>query len=202
MRWGWIGGVLIIGGTVLTLPAAALGAVAPGDDPGRRDLGDLLMSASLVLLGSGAGVLGVFGPKPLNGRGIRIGLGALAVGLLSFLVMVNVPLSGHNELTSTPWVASAILGVVAAVLGSVLVVAALVRTPGPTRPVGSLFIASPFMFLLAVPLADELRELALIPLVLGVIGIGVLAIRGERSGPATSSTEGFAEPPSGSEEIR
>lgn len=188
MRWGWIGGLLIIGGTVLVLPAAALsGPAVASDDASLRDV-NLLMNASLALLGSGVGVLGVFGPRPFHGRGIRIGLGALCVGLLSFVVFLTIPIpSGFNDASYGPTAYSLVIGAVASVLGYVFTVGALVQMPGPSRVVGSLLLASLVLLLLAVPLADELREFALIPLVLGVIGIGALAIRGDRSAPAASS---------------
>ena len=185
MRWGWIGGLLIIGGSLLYLNAAALaGPAGP----------HLVTIASLVLLGSGFGVLGVFGPKPMRGRGLRIGLGAIAGGLLGLLGASIIPIPpGSNELQSWPWIISATFGVVATALGYLLTVGALVRTPGPSRVVGSLFLVSGLPFLLASQV-PEWRGIALIPLFVGVVGIGVLAIRGERSAQAAPTTRSTASP--------
>jgi hypothetical protein len=167
MRWGQIGGLLIIGGGLLF--SAAVVTSAPR----------VVTFASLVLLGSGAGVLSFFGPRPLHGRGIRIGLGAIALGLLSFLVTANVPISaGSNDLESWPYVISALVGLVATILGFLVLAIGLVRTTGPARAVGSLFVAGLLLQVLPVPL-----RVAPILLVLGVLGIAVLAIRGERSSP-------------------
>lgn len=151
--------MLIVGGNVLSVPAAALagpaGPAGPGDT-GVRDVGNLVMNACLALLGSGAGLLAAFGPSPLHGRTVRIGLGTLTVGLggLLFTSIIPIP-SGSNS---------------------------LVRTPGPCRVVGSMFVAGSLLFVAAIPSnAGLLSAIALTLVVLGVAGIGLLAINGDPS---------------------
>jgi hypothetical protein len=48
---------------------------------------NLLLDASPALFGCGAGVLSVGGRRPLRGRLVRLGLGTLAVGQLSYLAV-------------------------------------------------------------------------------------------------------------------
>jgi hypothetical protein len=89
MRWGRIGGLLVLGGSALTVPAAAFaGPAAPPGPTGLEGAGlrDVVLSAYAVVLGSGAGVLGIFGPRPLHGTGVRFGLSTVAFGLVGLLV--------------------------------------------------------------------------------------------------------------------
>jgi len=189
MRWGRIGGVLIVGGSVLSVAAVALAGPAGPGDTGRRDIANLVINASLVLLGSGASVLGLFGPSPLHGRTVRIGLGTLAVGLVGLLVSSIIPIpAGSNSLQSWPYIISGAIGLSAMALGSLLTVLALVGTPGPSRGVGSVFLTGLLLFALAIPLnAWLLQQLALTLVLLGVTGVGLLAINGDRSAADASA---------------
>jgi len=85
MGFGRIGGVFVVGGWVLFVVTGAIfaggGAVRIGDGA----IGGLALAASLALVGSGAAVLSIAGPRPLHGRAVRVGLGILAVGMLSSL---------------------------------------------------------------------------------------------------------------------
>jgi len=73
-------------------------------------------------------------------------------------------------------------------LGSLLTVLALVRTPGPSRVVGSLFPAGLLLSVAAIPLnAGLLQQIALMLAVLGVAGIGLLAINDDRSAADASA---------------
>lgn len=83
----------------------------------------------------------------------------------------------------------------AAFLGSLITGLALARTPGPSRAVGSLFVAGMVLLVLttivgnsamrALPPHAILAALALA--VLGNIGVGVLAINGSRSAMVASA---------------
>jgi len=181
--------MLIVGGGVLSVPAAALAGPAGPGDTGGRDVGNLVINASLALLGSGAGVLSLFGPSPLHGRTVRIGLGTLAVGLVGLLVSSIIPIpAGSDSLQSWPYIISGAIGLSAMALGSLLMVLALVRTPGPCRVVGSLFLAGLLLFVLAIPLnTGLLLQIALTLVVLGVTGVGLLAINGDRSAADASA---------------
>ena len=197
MRWGRLGGLLIIGGTVVALPAALLsGPAGPGEDPTLRAVGRLSTSAALGLVGAGVGVLGVFGSKPFSGRGIRIGLGALAVGLFSLLFFVNalvlVP-DGSNELSFGPTAYSLVVGALAMFLGVLVLGIGALRMAGLARTIGVLFAAGLLLPVLAVPFngddgagTDAARLAVPILLVLGVLGTAGLAIRGEGPAPNLS----------------
>lgn len=196
MRWGQIGGMLMIGGSVLVLPGAALAGPAALGDVGR-DVAELVTNALLALLGSGAGVLGVFGPRPLHGRIVRIGLRTAAVGLLSLLVASIIPIDpGSNELQSGPWVISAILGLLATVVGVLITVLSLARASGASKVVGRLFLGGLFVALVfsilgngAIALgsflvvAQFLAALGGVAIVLAVATLGLVAIRGDRAAP-------------------
>ena len=198
MRWGQLGGLLLIGGTVVALPAALLsGPAGPGEVPTLRAVGRLSTSAALALVGAGVSVLGVVGSKPFSGRGVRTGLGALAVGLFSLLFFANalvlVP-DGSNELSFGPTAYSLVVGALAMFLGVLVLGIGLLRTTGLARAIGSLFIAGLLLPVLAVPFNGNdgagsyfAVPLALILLVLGALGIGALAIRAERNAPEPAS---------------
>lgn len=159
---GRIGGLIIIGAALLAVPAAALsGSAGASDYPNLRHV-NLLMNASLALFGSGVGVLGVFGPRPFGGRGIRIGLGALGVGLLSFVVFLTIPiLPGSNDLSYGPTAYSGIIAVVATVVGLLMVGIWLLRATGLARAVGVLFVVGLSLPVLAVPFnGDTYRRIS------------------------------------------
>ena len=188
MSFGRIGGLLVVGGCVLFMIAVAIVMGGGGVGIGLRDVGGLVLAASLALVGSGAAVLSVAGPWPLHGRVVRVGLGALAVGLVSLLVssIVGAAASpGHEE--SLPMFVLLIVGLLASVLGALITGLSLVRTPpGPSRGVGLLFLAGMLLFVLTTLYAQPLQAIAGALAVLGGTGVGVLAINGSRSAPVAS----------------
>lgn len=183
MWFGRIGGLLVVSGGVLFMIAAAIYMGGGGID-------DLVVDASLALFGCGAGVLSVGGPRPLHGRVVRAGLGILAVGQLSYLALSLIATaSTFDQLGSLPLIIWRV-GLGAAFVGSLITGLSLVLTRGPSRVVGSLFLAGMLLLALmailgnmriALPLHAVLWALALA--VLGNTGVGVLAINGSR--PAT-----------------
>ena len=181
MSFGRIGGMLVVGGCVLFMIAVAIAMGGGSVGLGGRDVGGLVLAASLALLGSGAAVLSVAGPRPLNGRAVRVGLGILAVGLLSSLA---------SSIMEPPIFAWLIGGLLATVLGALITGLSLVRRPGPSRAVGSLLLAGMLLLVLttlASPAVDQqLQEIAGALAVLGGTGVGVLAINGSRSAPVPS----------------
>jgi hypothetical protein len=188
MRWGRIGGVLVLGGSALTVPAAVFAGPAAPPGPGALEgagLGDVLLSAYLIVLGAGAGVLGIFGPRPLHGRTLRFGFSTVAFGLVGVVVSSLIPIpEGSNELQSWPWIISAGLGAFATLGGSLVTVVALLRAAGFPRVVGLLFVAALLVIVASAPLnAELLRQVGLALVVLGIAGIGLLAITGDRSSP-------------------
>jgi hypothetical protein len=138
MGFGRIGGMLVVGGCVLFMIAVAIVMGGGGVGIGLRDVGGLVLAASLALVGSGAAVLSVAGPWPLHGRVVRVGLGALAVGLVSLLV---------SSIADAALLY--VVGLLASVLGALITALSLVRTPpGPSRGVGLLFLAGMLLFVL------------------------------------------------------
>ncbi len=188
MRFGRIGGMLIGGGVVLFVLGYALMIVGAA-------VGSPLTGVATALIGSGAATLCAAGPRPLHGRVMRIGLGTLAVGLASLLgSSVVAAMLTFDPLESLPFGVLLIGGFLAMALGSLVTALSLVRVPGLSRVVGSLFLAGPLLFLVAgtigshvadVPflsvIAGALAILGAIGFVLGGTGLGLLAIRGDRA---------------------
>jgi hypothetical protein len=89
MRFGRIGGLLIVGGVALLLII-----VATGGPVGTGGAAALSRALILGLVGCGVAVLAWAGPGLLRGRVVRVGLLLLAAGLLggsaaSFLAAAN-----------------------------------------------------------------------------------------------------------------
>lgn len=196
MWFGRIGGLLVIGGCALLSVVVATGGAGPVGVEGHpnRDIGNLVLNASLALLGSGAAALGLAGPGPLHGRTVRIGLGMLSVGLLSVLVSSIIPIpAGSNSLESWPYIIAGAVGLLAMAVGMPLTVLSLVRVSGPTRVVGSLLLMGllllPVAAILSVNWTDQpfrsiagvLELIGFSGIFVGLVGIGVLAINGDRS---------------------
>ena len=201
MGFGRIGGVFVVGGWVLFVVTGAIfaggGAVRIGDGA----IGGLALAASLALVGSGAAVLSIAGPQPLHGRAVRVGLGILAVGMLSSLASSAIAAGlAYDPLEDGPCVILFLVGGLATIIGSPVTVLSLVRGGGRPRAVGSLFLAGLLLVILGGflgagtnPNPDPLpvigRALAVLGalvIVLGGTGVGVLAINGSRSAPVAS----------------
>jgi len=201
MGFGRIGGVFVVGGWVLFVVTGAIfaggGAVRIGDGA----IGGLALAASLALVGSGAAVLSIAGPRPLHGRAVRVGLGILAVGMLSSLASSAIAAGlAYDPLEDGPCVILFLVGGLATIIGSPVTVLSLVRGGGRPRAVGSLFLAGLLLVILGGflgagtnPNPDPLpvigRALAVLGalvIVLAGTGVGVLAINGSRSAPVAS----------------
>jgi hypothetical protein len=185
MWFGRIGGLLVVSGGVLFVIAGAIYVGGSGID-------SLFVDASLALFGCGAGVLSVGGSRPLHGRVVRLGLATLAVGQLSYLAFsIIATASTFDPLGSLLQVLRVGLG--AAFLGSLITALSLVRTRGPSRVAGSLFLAGMLLLALMAILGNLRIALpphavlwALAMAVLGNTGIGVLALNGTRPGTVAS----------------
>jgi hypothetical protein len=200
MGFGRIGGVFVVGGWVPFVVTGAIfaggGAVRIGDGA----IGGLALAASLALVGSGAAVLSIAGPRPLHGRAVRVGLGILAVGLLSSLASSAMTAGFAGDPLENGPVILFLVGGLATVIGSPVTVLSLVRAGSRPRAVGSLFLAGLLLVILGGflgagtnPNPDPLpvigRALAVLGalvIVLGGTGVGVLAINGSRSAPVAS----------------
>lgn len=195
MRLGQIGGALAIGGWAFFLVGVALVATGHAVGVGSSDLGGLVLAAATALLGSGAMIVAIAGPKPLDSRALRFGMATLAVGLLSSLASTIIAAaSPYDPLASMPWIVTFLLGAAATALGTVIIVVALVLTRGPTRLLGALLAAGIAVLIVAWivgraatdaqpagPAGGILAVLGCVAIVVGGVGVGALAIRGERS---------------------
>jgi hypothetical protein len=190
MRFGRIGGMLIVGGVALFVFGYALlivGAV----------VGNLVTGCAMALIGSGAAILCATGPAPLHGRVIRAGLGVLAVGLGSLLASSIVASTlTYDPLESWPVVVLGFGGFLALALGSLIAEASLLRAKGHARAVGLVLVAGPLFALLAGIISANVASDPLVSAVtgglvilgaagffLGCAGIGMLVIKGDLSTP-------------------
>ena len=91
MRFGQIGGVLVVGGSVACLIAMTI--IVAGDNAGSDLYGFALtiLPTAVALIALGALVVGLTGPKPLDGRSIRIGMGMLGAGKPCFMAANAIP---------------------------------------------------------------------------------------------------------------
>jgi hypothetical protein len=126
---GRFGGALIVGGCVFFAITGAILAGGGAVGIGGGAIGSLALSAAVALAGSGAAVLSVAGPKPLNGRALRISLGILAAGLISALTSSII---GSAVASDSPFLLLAIvlliLGVGATLFGMLATVLSLLRS--------------------------------------------------------------------------
>ena len=198
MSFGRIGGALFVGGNVLFMVAAAIAAgggtvgIGVRDAEGRpaADLGVWVVTAALILVGSGAAILGAIGPRPLSGLGMRVGLGTLGIGLFSLLALSVLSLVFALDFDIGWPAALLIIGLVATVGGPLVTGLSLVRAPRPSREVGALFLAGLVLLVLREILrpyvgdanwADALAVLGWVGIFLSAIAVGILAINGDRS---------------------
>lgn len=124
-----VGGVLLIVGSVLAgIWAIAFSGPAGPAGPGEPRPDTLLVTAFTLLLGTGAGAVGIAAPPPFSSR-LRIGLGLVAVGMFSVTVgraVVVIP-PGSNELRSLPYLILVFGGALATVIGALVCGASVVR---------------------------------------------------------------------------
>lgn len=192
IRLGRIGGLLIVGGCALLPLVVLIGGSGPVgvDEHPDRDISNLVMNASLALLGSGFAVVSLAGPGPLHGRSVRVGIGLVAIGLLSLLASSLIPIpAGSNSLQSWPYIITGTVGALALAVGVPVTVLSLVRVSGPTRLVGSLLLIGllllPIAAILSVNwtaqplswLASAMQLIGFSGVLVGIVGIGVLAFR-------------------------
>lgn len=199
MQFGRIGGTLVVGGWALV---AITGAILVGGGSvgiGARTTGGLTLSAALALIGLGAAVLSRSGPPALAGRAVRVGLGILAVGLLSVLLAAIIAgASEFDPLESIPTIVLLFGGGWATLIGLLIAVIALVRAPGRSRAVGLLFLGGLGLCIAAIVLAGgnvrrlegitaAMAALGYVGIVLSGIGLGLLAIDGGRAATAATA---------------
>ena len=195
MRAGPIGGWLVVGGSVLYLTAVAIvlagGGTCTGcvESSGRRvtDPGGVVIIAGTALIGAGSAVLAIAGPTPFHALRMRLSLGALTVGLLTYLAVLVVSVIGASE---TAMDAAVLLALSAMVIGPLATGLSLVTMRGPSRAVGVLFLVGLLLLVLREVLrpyvADDaplgaVAALGWAAVFLSGLGVGLLGIYGDRS---------------------
>jgi hypothetical protein len=186
--------MLVVSGSAACLIAMTI--IVAGDNAGDDLYGLALtiLPTAATLIAVGAIVLGLMGPKPLDGRSIRIGLGMLGAGFVCYLSANVIPApDGKNNLESWPHIIGLLGGALAMAVGVLVTGLALVRSPGPLRVTGVLLVAGllllPFAAILSnmameglpFPVGAALEVLGFAGVCLGVAGIGALAMAGDRS---------------------
>lgn len=199
MNLGRIGGVLVIGGWVLVAATIVIFGAGGSVQIGGSAIGGLALAAALGLIGCGMAVLSLTGPRPLQGRIMRLGLGILAVGLICTLASSVIAAGlAYDPLENGPFVITFLVGALATMIGVPVTVLALVRAAGPTRTVGLLFLAGLLFVVLGGilrsnidPNAHPLSEIGWALVAVGAIGmalagagIGALPLRALRAEPA------------------
>ena len=131
--------VIVTGGIFATGGSVGLGV---------RDVGGLAVAAAIAFGGLGVGFVGLSRPQPLGRRSMRVGFVILGVGLLANLGSAAIAATlTYDPLENGPAVILLFVGGLAMLLGGILTVIALLRSPGRPRRIGVLFVSG---FLLAV----------------------------------------------------
>jgi hypothetical protein len=165
-----------------------------------RLIGDLVTGAAILIIAAGAAVLCVTGPKPFQGRGIRIGLGAIAIGLAGLQASSIVAMTlTYDPLENGPFIILGLGGIFVSAIGFLTAITALLRAGDRSRTVGLLLLAGPVLLFIAGTIAPHATELPLqivtggvavlgaLGFVLGGTGLGMLAIRGALVQPVIPS---------------
>ena len=196
MRPGMLAGLLILLSCALLLVAVAIALAGGSVSAGRRDTGGLVLTAALGLLAAGAIVLAVSGPRPFDGRGVRIGFTLLGTGIIAVLATADVTLSSMLVVVY-------LLGGFLTFIGAAVIALALLRAGGRPRQIVVLFLiglliaaagGATFNASVDSSLSSVLEILALgLALVAGLVmlaavaSIGVLAIRASGEGGVASA---------------
>lgn len=142
MRLGPIGGVLLMGACLLALVVAGIVAAGGSVGLGGGDVGGLILAAALALGGLGFGLIGLSRTRPLDRLSLRIGFVILGVGLLANLGSAAIAATlTYDPLENGPAVILLFVGGLAMLLGGILTVIALLRSPGRPRRIGGLFVS-------------------------------------------------------------
>jgi hypothetical protein len=163
-------------GAALVAGSVALWVAAVGK---AWDSDTLPLVISTGLLGIGVAGLGLVGSAPFDRRSARVGLGILAVGLLSIIAgftSMPSPLPRGEELLEQSGLMDVLLGVLVAGLGLLatgLSLALRASTDGPSRAVGLGLLGGGIVGGISVPSSPTLGiEL----IALGFAGIGLRAL--------------------------
>jgi hypothetical protein len=140
MWFGRLGGALVVSGCTLTLVTGVIFLFGGSVSIGGLTPGGLVMGAGMLLVGSGLGMLGLAGPRPLNSVAVRFGLVTLGLGLLVYLSSTVIAAGmDYDPLESWPFIITFLVGGAATLLGTVTTVISLLLVRGPSRLAGGLF---------------------------------------------------------------
>ena len=167
MRIGFIGGLLVIGSSILLGVSTGIAAMGGSVSVQGAGAGGLTVTAALVLLSLGAGILSIGGPRPLNGRLVRVGLGLVAIGLIATLTTATQP---SDSVLIYVFLAGGLLSGI----GVLVTVLSLLASPGRPRIAGSLFVGGLVIAMAAGALNNVLGATIAAPI--AVVGGGVMLI--------------------------
>jgi hypothetical protein len=163
------GGILLVGGAALVYTLAAVPDWVTGTS----------LIAPAVLLGIGAAVVSAAGPRPLDARLTRAGLGLLAVGGLSVALALAILNSDAEEMAE---LVPLLIALGAILLGCLATGLSLLRSTGLVRAVGAFVLLGLLLVIVGnvvgggqvTPPAILVAGYAITGL--GLTGVGVLAL--------------------------
>ena len=134
MSVGAVGGLLVVVASGLGLITEAV-AFAGGNVAVRGSgLGGFVVTLALLLLASGAAILGLVGRRPLASRLVRLGLVGFGLGIATVIATTDVP-------SSSMLVVVYLVGGLIAGIGAVCIALALLRSTGEPRRITTMFLA-------------------------------------------------------------
>jgi hypothetical protein len=163
------GGLTLLGGAALLYTLVTVSDWVTGTG----------LIAPAVLLGIGAAVVSAAGPRPLDARLTRAGLGLLAVGGLSVALALAILNSDAEEMAE---LVPLLIALGAILLGCLATGLSLLRLRGPVRAVGAVVLAGLLLVIVgnavgggqATPSAILLAGYAVTGL--GLTGVAALAL--------------------------
>lgn len=192
MRLDRIGGILVIAGWGLVIVTGLIFAIGGSFAPGTGSVGGTVLAAGLATLASGVGAIAVGAPRLLRGRAMRIGLGLFGIGLACAATGALLGGTAARGLEGIATIVLLFVGGWIGVIGAIVTVVGLLRTPGRPRTVGWVFLGGFCLCLASAVIAYGLGAPAFGTLVAAVggvvvvgagIGVGLLAI-GRRDDPS------------------
>jgi len=190
-RLGRVGGILLLGsGIALVAYRMVEGLGAAGVISSASAALGLTLTASFLLEGAGAALVSLAGPPPLDGRATRLGLALVAVGQLGMMAAILGLRATLGRGGSEPAEALTSAVFLAPVAGILVIGLSLVRGSRRSRVVGLCLLAS-LVGVVIGPAGDALGLAGLLTsslrllddglFLIGVVGLGILAIGGDRA---------------------
>jgi hypothetical protein len=187
-RTGFIGGLLVIGGCLLIVVSAAIAIGGGQVSVEGAGAGSLAVTVAMALLAVGAVLIGVGGPRPLNGRFARLGLTLSAIGLAASLATATAP-------STSLLLVVFLIGVPLACIGVIVTALVVLATPGRPRQAGLLVFAGLLIAMAAWALnivvgAAIAGPIALVGGGVVLLGIGAIGLLGVAGGQARGAGAG------------